>query len=130
MGSDWRDKEVGRSGISLAELADGQELVCEVVDNPSWQEHEFENEAGEEDSSEAFHVPVIPSEYPDGFTDMSGSELQDQEYDIINSSSGFYSQFRDLFPNSSPVGSVIVITAHQSGDEFSRYYEVTETQID
>jgi len=118
---DWFDHEVGRQGASIARLSDGEGAVIDVIDEPYFAETS--------ESAEAFHVPVRFVNVPETFDDMNDDPIsEDEEYNIINSSSGFFTAFRDAVSDPSEVaGSRLEITAHQPNDEAtSRYYTVEE----
>lgn len=119
MSEDWRDHEPGRRGVSVAQLSDGEAITAQILSNPYRQETE--------QSQDALHVPcVFVGEIPDGFTDMSGEEIQEgEEYNIINSSTAFFNALLSAFPEGNdPTGEVIEITGHQPADAYSRYYSV------
>lgn len=124
MSDDWRDHEAGRTGVSVGQLSDGETVTVEAVSEP------FRRDT--EEAEDALHVPVIVHEAPDGFADMSGDDIETAddsedpaEYNIINSSAGFFESLVNEFPEGVAVaGSVFDITARQPDDSFSRYYEI------
>lgn len=115
---DWREHQPGRTGLSVAGLADGESMLVAVVGEPYFAETE--------ESDDAFHVPVQIESAPEHLSDMSGEDLDaEREYNIINSSSGFFNAFLDAFPSGeNPVGETLEITARQPGDNYSRSYQV------
>lgn len=118
--SNWRDWEPGRTGVSVANLADGESLTVQVIDEPFRQDTE--------QSEEALHVPVKVLESPEGFPDMSGDNVDSEtEYNIINSSTAFFNALMNAFPEGQQVqGQHLEIEAHQPDpdDQFSRAYEI------
>lgn len=113
------DFDPGKIGISVAKLQDGDSLRVQV------QADAYVEETSHSDS--AIHVPCVVLEAPDYFRDMSGNEIQEnEEYNIINSSSGFYNALVDAIGVENHQGQHLEIQAHQPGDEpTSRYYEIT-----
>lgn len=119
MASDWRDWEAGRTGVSVAGLQDGESMAVQIIDSPYREDTQ--------ESQDALHVPIVPMNYPEGFTDMSGEVLEEgDEYNIINSSSGFFNALLDAFPEGeNPEGQIVEITAHQPTNEaYSRFYDI------
>lgn len=125
MTDDWRDFEPGRTGVSVGQMADGEELKALVVSEP------YREDTSESDN--ALHVPVVILEAPEGFADMSGepvelseeSDGEPEEYNIINSSTAFFEALLDAFPEGSGIdGQIINVSVEQPGDTFSRRYEV------
>lgn len=124
-GSDWRDFEPGRTGVSVARLGDGEVARAQVVGEPYREETAT--------SENALHVPVAFLDIPDGFEDMSGepvvtaeeSDGEPKEYNIINSSTAFFQALLDAFPADGSInGQMMEITARQPGDDYSRFYEI------
>ena len=115
---DWREHEPGRAGLSVAGLGDEESMVVSAIAEPYFAETE--------ESDEAFHVPCVVESAPDHMTDMSEKEIDSEtEYNIINSSSGFFNAMLDAFPEGQDVaGETLEITAYQPGDNFSRSYEI------
>lgn len=127
----WTDKEPGRAGLSLGQLSDGESIRAQIVGEPFWQTHEIDQGDGSTEEAEALHVPVNPLDVPDGYTDMSGEELDDDaEYAVINSSSSFYQALMSAFgveTGQEPPqlnGQIVSITAYQPSDQYSRFFEV------
>lgn len=120
------DFEPGRTGLTVAGLSDGESLEVMGIGNAFLD--------STEESEDAIHVPVTVLEAPDGFTDMSGDPIEeaegeegDKEYNIINSSTGFYNALVDAVGEQGrTAGQLLTITAHQPGSEAtSRYYEIS-----
>lgn len=119
----WRDHEPGRPGLNLSRLSDGETLVAEVLDEPYFDETQI----SEEEKGNAFHVPVRPIEWPDGFTNMSGDSVSDdEEYNIINSSSSFFREFKRAFPSGEVTGERFSVNVEQvdPDDNMTRSYLV------
>lgn len=125
MSNDWRDFTPGRTGASVGQMADGEEIKVQVVSDP------YREDTSESDN--ALHVPVVFLETPEGFTDMSGesvvvagdAEGEPEEYNIINSSTTFFEALLEAFPQGSSIeGQIVNITARQEGDTFTRTYEI------
>jgi len=123
--SDWRDFEPGRTGASVASMADGETVKAQIVDEPYREDTSV--------SDNALHVPVVFLEVPDGFEDMSDdsvvtaeeSEGEPKEYNIINSSTAFFNALIDAFPEADTMaGQTVDITAREPGDVYSRFYEM------
>ncbi|AAQ13753.1 hypothetical protein [His 1 virus] len=123
--SDWRDFEPGRTGVSVANMADGESVEVQVVGEPYREDTSV--------SDNALHLPVVFLEAPDSFQDMSDdsvvtaeeSDGEPKEYNIINSSTAFFNALVDAFPEAEQItGQSVEITARQPGDEYSRFYEM------
>lgn len=117
--SDWRDHEVGRRGVSVAQLSDDESVLAQVISDP------YRKSTSESDN--ALHVPVIfMGDIPDHFTDMSNEEVNNErEYNIINSSTAFFNALLEAFPEDvQATGQNVEITAHQDGDAFTREYDI------
>lgn len=125
-GGSWSEAEPGRRGLSVAQLSDGESASFTCLGNPYREDTE--------ESDGALHVPVSPSDVPDGMADMSGDDLEEgREYNIINSSTAFYLALcRALGIEAGEryggtiEGSEMVVTAHQpdDGDRYSRDYSI------
>lgn len=124
--SDWRDHETGRPGISIGQLSDGESITVQAIGEPYWREQEIEQADGSVDEAEALHLPVRVLDHPDDLLAMSDDDIDPEaEYDIINSSSGFFNALKAAFPDGTAVnGQHLTVTAHQPDDVFSRYYTV------
>jgi len=119
----WRDHEVGRPGLNLSGLQDGDSLTATVVGEPYFSETQI----SETETGNAFHVPVMASEWPDGYTNMSDEEISDdEEYDIINSSSSFFRSFKEAFPEGGVMGEEFTVTVDQEDpdNDMTRSYTV------
>lgn len=117
--NDWRDWEPGRTGISVAQLSDGESVQAQIVGEP------YRDETSESD--DALHVPVqFVGDIPDEFRDMSGDPVDnEEEYNIINSSSTFFNALVGAFSEGTDLnGQMVDITARQPDDQYSRSYEV------
>lgn len=123
--SDWRDFTPGRTGVSVANMGDGETVEAQIVGEPYREDTSV--------SDDALHVPVVFLETPTEFADMSGDDVvtaedsngEAREYNIINSSTAFFNALLDAFPDAETVvGQTVEITARQPGDEYSRFYEI------
>lgn len=119
MSDDWRDFEAGRRGVSVSQLSDGESLNAQIIGEP-YRESTSESE-------NALHLPVMLMDVPDDFRDMSGEEIDsEEEYNIINSSSTFFSALLEAFPEDVQAnGQNVEISASQEGDTFTRSYEIS-----
>lgn len=120
--------EPGRTGFSVAQLSDGEEITVEAIGEAYV--------ASTEHSDKAIHAPVAVVDAPDTFEDMSGqpveaagdSDGEPREYNIINSSTAFYNALTGEFGDDGPpAGTTYVIRARQPDDSYSRYYEIEGT---
>lgn len=123
MSEGWRDYEPGRTGVSVASLADGETVKAQIIGEPYREDTSV--------SDNALHVPVSFVEVPDGFEDMSGEQVEtasdngEAEYNIINSSSAFFNALLEAFPADTTInGQIVEIEAHQPGDDYSRFYQI------
>lgn len=126
------DFEPGRRGLSVGQLSDGETASFRCEGNPYTDTHQIPQGDGTVDEAEAIHVPVSPEDVPDGFADMNGDPVDsDEEYNLINSSTGFYlalCRALGIEPGEEYDGSIessiMHVSAVQEGDEFSRDYQI------
>jgi len=120
MSDDWRNWHGGTRGVSVGQLADGEQATFVGVGEPFRQDTSM--------ADDVLHVPVRVGDAPDGFADIGGDPIDPEEtYNIISSSGVFFDAFVQAFPSGDAVtGAEFVVFAHQADpdDPMSRTYEI------